>query len=269
METTGNNEQEKITATNSPETESANTGTSVSAEEQFPVYSGYGYMLSESGNVPTIGVKKQKIDYELQKRKDRIDAGTGQQAQTQNQANDDVSTYGDLITKNLANQLVKAFIEYFPEKVEKAFMNALRDKILLTDEQIKQVAGEVTKELSEIQIYKATFSKEVLTMLLSQPNCAGIKFYYCMGLAKDNFNQPKPSLVLVGVNNNDQDLNSQGKHGSIIKIEEVVERDTEARMVAAKQQTLVYEVGGVDGKSIETLDQKLDTFFHKVSSNKS
>jgi hypothetical protein len=236
--------------------------------EQNPIYSGYGYNFP--GTLPSIGDKK-KIDYELPKR--GRDNESEQQTQTSNEEEieeeKDVSMLGDLITVNLANKLVLEFLKKFPKQVESIFNKFLQsNKPALKEEAGDAVidmksadAINMTKELASLIPYKTTFSKEVLTMLLAQPRCTGIKFYFCMGLSTEDNNNIKPSLVLVGVDKNGKDLNSTEPNKSIIYLKQTngeVYPDSITGLTAPRQKTLVYEVGGVDGKAIKTLDKEYE-----------
>jgi hypothetical protein len=231
-------------------------------DDQHPVYSGYGFIFPETGNVPDIDADKHQINYELQKRGPRNRPDSEQKPEIDGQADKDVSTFGESITVNLANKLVLEFFEEFNNRVASMFRNLLlSDRSTLTEEKINEEVSRTIMEFAKIQIYQTTFSREVLTMLLSQPNCAGVKFYYCMGLAKGEDNKSKPSLVLVGVDNKNRDLNSKGdiEKKSIIYLKQTngeVYTDSVTGLTAPRQETLVYEVGGVDSKAIKTLDEE-------------
>jgi hypothetical protein len=231
-------------------------------DDKYPVYSGYGYDLSQSGEPPDHNEdNKQKIDYELPKR------GKPSKDDSQAQAGEDkdISKYGDLITVNLANRLVKDFFTEFVCKITEIIREKIirpnQDKFMLREEEIRSLGYNVAEEFAKYQVYETTFSKDVLTMLLSQPKCDGIKFYYCMGLPRGKEKKRRPSLVLVGVDDKGKDLRSREPNGSIItNKQENTDSDVDAQSFnAARQQTLVYEVGGVDraGKAIKFLSEEI------------
>jgi len=169
-----------------------------------------------------------------------------------------VDNFGDPITKNLANFLVQDFyIKYdvFLEDLNKIFDNKALDE---SEKKVKAI--EIFNKAKSFIPLQVTFSKEALMMLLSQPNCAGIKSYYCMGLPEDKAAvsdqetidedaERKPSLILVGVDIHNKDLKMDGKHENFINItytEPPIEPDLDGTDKVNDQETLAYEVGGTD-----------------------
>lgn len=82
------------------------------------------------------------------------------------------------------------------------------------------------------------FSREVITWLLAQRHCEGIKFYHCINHDKEH------SLVLVGVDKNDRDLGEKSSRGSVIdmKFDDLRPKDTGE--LIAPQNSAIIEVGG-------------------------
>lgn len=222
---------------------------------------------------------KKELNFLLQKKNESSD----QEVTPTNPENNEskprkVDAFGDPITINLANLLVQDFYHEFENKAYKA----IKDKFQLKNGEAisEQSIYDLIDLIAQFIPYKVTFSKEVLMMLLSQPNCAGIKSYFCMGLPeekvnKENSDNPesaderKPSLVLVGVDINDCDLKSNRDHPrkpSIIYInnlEDQIEYDIENsksddKIIAKAQETLAYEVGGTD--NVQTLSEKFGPY---------
>jgi hypothetical protein len=82
------------------------------------------------------------------------------------------------------------------------------------------------------------FSREVITWLLAQRHCEGIKFYHCIN------HEDKHSLVLVGVDKNDHDLGERSPRGSVIDIKFDDVRPKDTGELIAPQNSAIIEVGG-------------------------
>lgn len=112
--------------------------------------------------------------------------------------------YGTPITKAAANKMVEQYWD-----------NITGESL------IEQIEIEADNEVKDSALAKAMmaapgyviFNKEAIAFLLSQKNCTGIKFYFCL-----NHNNEK-SLVLVGVDENDCDLGCISTKGSIIDMD--------------------------------------------------
>jgi hypothetical protein len=216
---------------------------STQATEKKSKWSDEGYILEIPGEAPGKNTRKP-IHYELPAREED---------------DNKVSHFGRPISQNLANQLIKdLYIDRFQKVAsvfnDSAFLNSIN--LTLTDSQQESLTDEVVKRLDDDQIYHISFSKDVLTMLLSQSGCAGIKFYYCKGL-KDESGERKPSLILVGVNDDDKDLGTDAGTDSIIFWDETPghEIPTDNGQQSKAQQTAAFEVGGTK-KAVTTASDK-------------
>lgn len=218
-------------------------------QDNFPKLEVEGYALTNAGKPPKRGEKKL-LKLKLPKKGDQTT-----NVENPNANNVNVGNFGDVITNDLANYLVKDFYKKFNLTINDAVksLKLFPDKIL-SQEQEEELVKNLTEQIAPLIPFKVTFSKQALLMLLSQPNCAGIKSYYCVGL--EEVGKPiKPSLTIVGVDKNDKDLKMDGSHnsGTIIvqpKIEKAElsknQQFGNIESLANDEETLIYEVGGTD-----------------------
>lgn len=131
-----------------------------------------------------------------------------------------VSSYGQAVTKRAANVMLREKLRRVNEKLNKFAPNS-------EDERMK-----LLKEEDGLVI----FSREVLSFVLCQPGCAGIKFYFCVN------HEEERSLVFVGV---DMAGNDIGEKRSImdqdLNLNNPNEQSTQETTV---QRSAIMEVGG-------------------------
>jgi hypothetical protein len=144
----------------------------------------------------------KKVKYKLPKRKEIGVAGLGHP-----------------ITKMAANAMRKDF----------------KDKL---DAALLGLSDPKQKEIKSLFIDQVIYSKEALMFLLTQPDCAGIRFFYCIGA------EGKPSLILAGVDNNEKILGEENVINPTIPIKE--EPDSQP---VDLQKAALFEVGGNRTKS--------------------
>ncbi len=136
----------------------------------------------------------------------------------------------------------------------------------ITFETAHRFIDEYVRDADGDDVAAITFNKDILLLLLSQSACEGIRFYYgCYPNSRDK------TLVLVGVDKNDNDLGVEirdgDQHRCLFKAQagqedspsekgesnsENQESQPEMRMFAARsarggadaEPTLLYEVGG-------------------------
>ncbi len=78
------------------------------------------------------------------------------------------------------------------------------------------------------------FNKRILTLLLAQKDCEGIRFYFA------NNNDGELTLVLVGVNSEDYDLGAN--YLTTRKYKTIILDDS--NLYSDKEDTIIVEVGG-------------------------
>jgi len=143
-----------------------------------------------------------------------------------NYDNEPIKGYGYPIDFELANDMV---VKHW---------NTQRDKIL--EAQAQGDAGEVERIIDEnIAI---TFDRKLLLLILSQSECEGIRFYFC--IRPDN---NRKSLVAMGIDGHGRELGNHFRTdpsaGEALKDESSFSRNGDT-VQRRKKQTIVAEIGG-------------------------
>lgn len=177
-----------------------------------------------------------------------------------------VPNYGKYITQLAANKMIGRFLEAARERaIEIIRVVEAEAKLSNEDEQINSEQNPLTARqlfvLEQILISThgyTVFSKEVLSFILSQKECVGIKFYFCIN------HENKLSLVLVGVDGKGGDIGASPENSSIFdyfndkfqpeqktdtsedsrESSEKPVKDTENTILTERQSTAIVEVGG-------------------------
>lgn len=177
-----------------------------------------------------------------------------------------VPNYGKYITQLAANKMIGRFLEAARERAIE-IIRVVESEEKSSDEKNQTDSKQnllTTRQLFALeQILISThgytvFSKEVLSFILSQKECVGIKFYFCIN------HENKLSLVLVGVDAKGCDIGASPENCSIFdyfndkfqseqKADTSQEsrdpsgkaiKDTENTIQSVRESTAIVEVGG-------------------------
>jgi|GEM_PF-3189508 len=127
-----------------------------------------------------------------------------------------VSTYGEYITKLAANKMVEKFWEDIMENLKgilslaSSEVNSLAEGAEATAEKKALTQSNLVQSILDLTPGYAIYNKESIAFLLSQKDCAGIKFYFCINHKK------RLSLVLAGVDEKGCDLGVPSSQFSVI-----------------------------------------------------
>jgi hypothetical protein len=116
------------------------------------------------------------------------------------------------VDANQAVYMIKNFLKYYDRY--KKITEDLTDKSKSADKALTFSAAD-QKSFAAVQdaldvTYGVSFNKDIILKILSQPDCEGIRLYLCATKDKED---PHVSLVVVGVDKNNYDLNYQPKDG--------------------------------------------------------
>ncbi|GAB4022487.1 hypothetical protein [Spirosoma koreense] len=113
-----------------------------------------------------------------------------------------VTTTGEPITLQAARAMTDGYLQPIISRY-KTLVASLGEKSSDTD-----ITNEIDSLLdANISVF---YGKETLLLLLSQPDCEGIRFYFCKN------HKDKQSLVLVGIDSNERDLGLPDEFKTII-----------------------------------------------------
>jgi len=154
---------------------------------------------------------------------------------------------GKVITKKAANAMIIDFIHQLGEKAIELVKKSSEDLNKNTSEIDR--AKNTFNSLSPLVPQHVIFGKEAILSLLSQPNCEAIKFYFCIGPNDNN------SLVLVGIGKDGIELGTDRTIFNCDEINEPDMKDSDQSTTKSilRQDTLLREVGGTDGKMIKNV----------------
>lgn len=202
----------------SPFTPSRSSTNGVAPDAHEPYWTGNGFVLENPDASGAQRYKKRSVSVNLPVKPTK----------------EPVSSMGTIVSQNAANDLILAFYRNFIKKTEKLF------EPYHGIEKGAAFLKTFTNQIDDILPHQTIFGKEALLFLLSQPGCDGIRFYYCL-----NPEHEKPSLVLVGVNK-DQDEIGQKNKFLFGDVNSDLMTNNAGTISISKQSSALVEVGGTD-----------------------